>query len=99
MEEKEQTQGTGDGEVHRTKYWDELTDSEKIERMRGIIKSQRHTIDMFAEQFHKLDTIFYNHFHAEKEIVVPAKNFSRIMGMTGDDYSPKRNIDSGPTWF
>ncbi len=100
MEGKEEIiQGPGIGQAQREKYWDELTDSEKIERMRGIIKSQRHMIDAFAEQAHKLDTVFYGHFHAEKEIVIPAKNFSRIMGMERDNYSQQRKLGSGPDWF
>jgi hypothetical protein len=38
----------------REKYWEELTDSEKIERMRGVIKSYRDEVSRMQSVIRKL---------------------------------------------
>jgi len=38
----------------REKYWDELDDSGKIERLRGIVKEQQRFIEKMVKYFDKL---------------------------------------------
>ena len=40
---------------HREKHWDELTDAEKIERMRGIVKHLRSQVDYLQQKTHALE--------------------------------------------
>lgn len=75
----------GPGSPMREKNWDELTDSEKIERMRGIVKG-------FQSQMNRMEESLYSlryHQHASNgEIVVPLHqaNISGLQGGRSGEY-------------
>jgi len=54
----------------REKYWDELDDSGKIERMRSIVKAQDRVIARMADY---LD-LLVEHQHHEGKLVTPMKH-------------------------
>ena len=45
------------------KTWDELTDPEKIERMRGIVKTLRQTVDHLASVAYEAQRVATHHAH------------------------------------
>ena len=67
--------------ANREKYWEELSDSEKIERTRQEVKKLQKTVDRMFSIIYNLR----NHSHNDKQILVPM-NF-------GDNYNnnPKLN--------
>lgn len=58
------------------KGWDEITDSEKIERMREIIKSLSQQVGRLQSDFHVLRDSFKKHSHTDKEVVLPYDEYS-----------------------
>ncbi len=55
----------------REKYWEELSDSEKIERTRIEVKKLQKTIDRMSSIIYNLR----NHSHNDKQILVPMEIF------------------------
>lgn len=51
------------------KDWSEITDSEKIERMRIIIKSLQKYQQMYGESIHQLRTKLSKHQHIDGKVV------------------------------
>lgn len=71
----------GPGSPMREKNWDELTDSEKIERMRGIIKGFKQQLQGVQERLYPLQ----NHQHASNgDIVVPLNNINSGSQISGN---------------
>jgi len=64
----------------REKYWSELDDSEKIDRMREIVKQKERAISSIREQLWDLKS----HLHVEGKIVVPIEGRDQPRG-----YSPR----------
>ena len=64
----------------REKYWGELTDSEKIDRLRGVIKA-------FQGEFSRLQKIvreLTEHKHNEREKVICEKDICYYAGVCED---------------
>ena len=53
----------------REKYWSEAEDSEKIERMRGIVKQQANDIRRLSSIVDKLQA----HGHSDVGVVIPLR--------------------------
>lgn len=68
MNAKNQAQGLGGQMAAREKYWSELTDSEKIERLREY--AQR--VEYLTGRVNQLEVLFDNHEHLNGKIVKPA---------------------------
>lgn len=49
------------------KGWDELTDSEKIERMRELIKQQYSSINNQSQDINWLKNLFFKHDHDPRD--------------------------------
>jgi len=47
----------------REQYWSELKLEEKIERMRGVVKSQEERLGSLQENFYRLRTFIEKHSH------------------------------------
>lgn len=45
------------------KEWDALTDSEKIERMREIVKGYKNEVSRLQADLHRINTAFEKHSH------------------------------------
>ncbi len=56
----------------RPKYWKELTDSEKIERMRGELKTTQRRLANAVSLADGLLRIVYEHHHVNEKIMIPA---------------------------
>lgn len=70
----------------REKYWDELTDTQKIERMRSIVKSMQYQLQTAVATIDKLTN--HQHNMQNGEIVVPLKD-----NRYGAEESPRRFKD------
>jgi len=55
----------------RSKPWSELTDAQKIERQRDVIKDLQRTVGFMNDRLLRLESNFNQHSHTEKGIVVP----------------------------
>ena len=81
----------GCGNLSREKYWKELSDTEKIERMRLIIKSQGREIESLSRLISKIEKRFRFHNHLDSKVVVDIErdNFEYGIGvgklLPGDD--------------
>lgn len=53
----------------REKYWSELDDTGKIERLREYA----HRVESLTERIDKLENKFQNHKHVDGEIVLPVR--------------------------
>lgn len=76
--EPTQTQASSSaGDSTRIKMWSELTDSEKIERMRTHVKYLESTIERQAVLIYKL----FNHFHTKDgQLASKLDHFEPIAG-------------------
>lgn len=54
----------------RSKAWTELTDAQKIERQRDVIKDLQRTVGFMNDRLFRLESNFNQHSHTEKGIVV-----------------------------
>ena len=70
----------------REKYWAELSDSEKIERMRYVVKSIKKRTERLSTDTHKLKC----HLHLDGNLVVPFED-----GNSGEEPATRR----GDEWF
>lgn len=63
--------------------WDQLTDSQKVERMRDIIKNLNRTVGFLQQRLNKYESDFYQHQHdADGGITKKIKQFGDV-GETG----------------
>ena len=67
----------------REKYWIELSDSEKIERMREIVKSQKRIIERMDVCLAKLE----KHYHQNYQILI---RYDHDSNTTMHSYTPRR---------
>ncbi len=58
------------GMPSREKYWSELNDSEKMERMRSIIHSLQYSIERVEKENYRLRKHFYKHQHDQVTQIV-----------------------------
>lgn len=58
------------------KKWDDITDAEKIERMREIIKSLQSWVGRTQSDVHHVRENFSKHSHTDKGIVVPFNEYN-----------------------
>lgn len=84
----ENTQNTGAVITNQTytppKMWKDLTDSEKIERMREIIKQMQYQISTCQGNTQDLKNDFQNHAHIDGKIMKDVKAFNNCgMGLLG----------------
>lgn len=56
----------------KPKYWKELTDTEKIERMRDELKSTQRQLGVAVQLNEKLLHIVYEHHHVADKVMLPA---------------------------
>ena len=54
------------GQVSREKNWDELTDTEKIERMHQVVKNLMHS----NQVLHSLLRTVRDHYHSDGKVLV-----------------------------
>ncbi len=78
------TPGTGSiaGKYVPPKVWGEINDSERIERMRDIIKTMQRTINNLSNQNYKLKEDFAKHDHMNGGMVLPYDKFGNT-GLLG----------------
>ena len=80
----EQKQPLSDEELElRRKDWADLTDTQKIERQRDIIKDLQRSVGFMQQQLLQLQTNFNQHQHSEKGIMVPLLNNGLMGGAVG----------------
>jgi len=99
MNDTSPTSTSDDSALKQEKSWSELTDSEKIERMREIVKSlANYTIPRIQRQTIKLERDFYNHSHNEKgEIVTKVERYDSENSELGGILA--RNSNPGEVYF
>jgi hypothetical protein len=80
----ESAAGAGRGEVNmagacaqREKYWHELSDAEKIDRMHGVVKGLLHTID---GQRRELGMLRRHQHSGSGELMIPANHAENSYG-------------------
>lgn len=61
------------GLAMREKYWSELTDTEKVERMRIAFRELPQLIDALSGQIDSLRTRFEEHDHNNGKVLIPAQ--------------------------
>lgn len=79
---------------YREKWWSELNDGEKIERMREIIKSLRSNIHYLSR---KMDELF-EHAHLDGKLIIPLSWYSgreEVLGVEG----PKGEQEKDNVYF
>lgn len=60
----------------REKYWSELTETERVERLRQVIKTMQYTIEYVQSENIKLRNHFYKHFHnADGKLMGPINEY------------------------
>lgn len=79
----------------RDKVWIELTDSEKIERLRQIVKQGKNTIDELRNEIYAMRQMFHLHGHLGEDVVVPS-NQCRDLGQAYD--TPKGPVEIDPNY-
>lgn len=52
-------------QVARTKYWSEINQTEKIERVRALVKSTLSTLERLAREIETLKDITWDHAHEQ----------------------------------
>lgn len=73
-----------DGNVKREKYWEELTDSEKIERMRAIMKQKvylENQLNELQNQVRQLRQVIVFHSHLDGKVVEPVSEYPKNGGL------------------
>jgi len=62
----------------RPKWWCELTDSEKIERMREVIRN----LQFATERIYQLESLIKRHVHHKDKVCLPViNNYGETVGM------------------
>lgn len=73
--------GLVSGFAKKEKYWAELTDSEKIERMREIIKQNDYRLNKIYQlenKISKLRTLLISHSHSELGVVSKIEQYDNL---------------------
>ena len=84
-----QNQGECEG---RNKWWCELTDSEKLERMREVIKNLQFT----TERIYQLESMIKRHVHHKDDVCLPViNNYGEPVGMLQN----KNDVADGKVYF
>lgn len=77
---------SGVNESDRQTPWADLGLTERMERMRGIIKAQKGQIDYLQETVWQLRSLLFSHEHHDGKTLIPADEVSRaITRLTGVD--------------
>lgn len=69
-----------DNNTKREKFWEELTDSEKIERMRSIIKQKTYfenLVTTLQQQVNELRRSVVYHNHIDGKVVEPISEYPK----------------------
>ena len=82
----------------REKYWKELTDTEKIERLRIVLKRKENKIDSLESMIYKLTRLFEEHIHLDGKLVMSiyARNLDPGQGKA---YVSKEQEAKGEVYF
>ena len=82
----------------KPKFWNELTDAEKIERTRREVKSLKHTVEYIGNEFNRLANNFYSHKHdcQNGELIKRLERYGDSLGGFADKLSP---IDPDKVYF
>lgn len=95
LDQTEQVMMSSEEELElRRKPWNELTDQQKIERQRDIVKDLQRTIGFMQDRLSRVESNFNQHSHTEKGIVVPLMN-NGLLGAVGAGLSKLAN----PNYF
>lgn len=81
------------GEAYREKYWKELKSSEKIERMREIVKGLKATINFLESRVSKLQ----RHSHNERGEAVLVEGLEGYFG--GNEIQSPRSTNPDEVYF
>ena len=84
------------GSCSRPKYWKELTDTEKIERLREELKNSQRQLRNAVNLADRLLHIVYEHHHVNDKIMLPALQHNQYnqFGEAGQDMlRPSANPD------
>lgn len=65
------------------KDWKDITDSEKIERMREVIKQLSNNLARSQSDIHYLRENFKKHEHSDNKIVVPFSEYNNTLNGIG----------------
>lgn len=69
--------------AQREKYWVELTEIEKIERMRDIVKKMQEQNNNLQNQVYSLQGQLREHEHINGKIYMPITRGGDLCGVTG----------------
>ena len=72
----------------RQKYWCELSDAEKIERMRNILKATSNEISRLRDKNYYLENLIKSHKHLDGDVVKSIK--------FGDNYPATGKLCASP---
>lgn len=83
---KERVTGLFNNQAQREKYWTELTDSEKLERMRQVVRSMKvgveEALNLLNKCLNDLEHQYQNHFHSGNDLAYK-QSFSHGQGVMG----------------
>jgi hypothetical protein len=83
----------------REKYWKELSDTEKIERLRTILKRKESSISALESMFYKLTRLFEEHIHHDGKLVMPIRARNLSGGECDKAYISKEQEAKGEVYF
>jgi len=83
------------GQLSRQKYWSELNQDEKMERMREVIKSLISRVERAESNFHNLSNTFANHGHLNGKVVKDIKTNE----ISGSVASKSASLNSNEVYF
>ena len=70
--------------------WNDLTDLQKIERQRGIIKGLQQTVIYVQQQLSQLQLNFNQHQHSDRGIMIPIMN-NNLLGSATSGIAKRAN--------
>ena len=80
----------------RDKYWSELDIEEKIERMRGIAKSQEERLGSLQESFYRIHAFIEKHSHDNNGKLLMRIDGDELRQVGGFPFPPRETLSRNP---